>query len=224
MALSKNKQQRGYRKIMHNQPEYNTGFTLIELMVTIAIAAILLGVAIPSFTATIASSRLTTNANELVTALNLARSEAVKRGVSVSVREVDNFSSTNSGAAAAASYHWEKGWDVFTDVDSDGNFEAGDVLIKTYAPLKSSYTLRGNNFSNFIRFTSSGQSNTNGSFVICDNSDGNAVPEANTSRLIIVNSVGRVRMGLDANNDGIPNTDTTASAASNISSCTPPFA
>ena len=43
---------------MHNQSEYNTGFTLIELMVTIAIAAILVGIAIPSFTSIIASNRL----------------------------------------------------------------------------------------------------------------------------------------------------------------------
>ncbi|EGW21555.1 hypothetical protein Mettu_0321 [Methylobacter tundripaludum SV96] len=217
MALSRNKQPTGYRKIMRNQPEYNSGFTLLELMITIAIAGILVGVAIPSFTSIIASNRLTAYANELVTALNLARNEAVKRGMSVTVRKVDNNSSTNKGAGA----NWEDGWDIFTDADSDGNFEAGDVLIRTYDPLKFSYTLRGNNFSNFIRFTSSGQSNTNGSFVICDNSDGNDAPEANTSKLIIVNSVGRGRMGLDSNNDGIPNTDTTATAASNITSCTP---
>lgn len=217
MDLSRDKQPTGYCKIMRNQPEYNTGFTLFELMITIAIAGILVGVAIPSFTFIITSNRLTAYANELVTALNLARNEAVKRGMSVTVRKVDDNSSTNKGAGA----NWEDGWDVFTDADSDGNFEAGDVLIRTYDPLKFSYTLRGNNFSNFIRFTSSGQSNTNGSFVICDNSDGNDVPEANTSRLIIVNSVGRGRMGLDSNNDGIPNTDTTATAASNITSCIP---
>lgn len=205
----------GYLKIMHNQHKHNSGFTLLELMITIAIAGILIGIAIPSFTSIISSNRLTAHANELVTALNLARNEAVKRGVSVTVRKVDDNSSTNKGAGA----NWEDGWDVFTDADSDGNFEAGDILIRTYDPLKFSYTLRGNNFSNFIRFTSTGQSNTNGSFVICDNSDGNNVPEANTSRLIIINSVGRARMGLDSNDDGIPNTDTTATAASNITSC-----
>lgn len=217
MTLSKDKQPTGYCKIMRNQSEYNTGFTLLELIITIAIVGILVGVAIPSFTSIITSNRLTAYANELVTTLNLARNEAVKRGISVTVRKVDDNSFTNKGAGA----NWEDGWDIFTDADSDGNFETGDVLIRTYDPLKFSYTLRGNNFSNFIRFASSGQSNTNGSFVICDNSDGNNVPEANTSKLIIVNSVGRGRMGLDSNNDGIPNTDTTATAASNITSCIP---
>jgi len=204
--------------------ETSKGFTLVELMVTIAIAGVLVGIAIPSFTSIISNNRLTTSANELVTALNLARSEAVKRGVSVTVRKIDDKSSTNKNKTAWASANWEQGWDVFTDANDNGEFDTGDdVLLKTYAALSASYTLRGNNFTNFIRFTSSGQSNTNGSFVICNNSDGNNTPEANTSRLIIVNSIGRVRMGLDANNDGIPNTDTVASTASNITSCLPPF-
>ena len=82
---------------MHNQSEYNSGFTLMELMVTIAIAAILVGIAIPSFTSIIVSNRLTTSANELVTALNLARSEAVKRGMRITFCKIANGSScTNS--------------------------------------------------------------------------------------------------------------------------------
>lgn len=200
------------------------GFTLVELMITLAIAGILMTVGIPSFNSTISSTRLTGYANEFVTALNLARSEAVKRGISVTVRKVDNKSFTNRDAGA----NWEDGWDVFTDTDSDGDFDTGiDVLIRTFPPLQASYILSGNNFSNFIRYKSSGQSNTFGSFVICENSDNiersNAVLKANKSRLIIVNATGRVRMGLDANNDGIPNTNSTATAASNITSCTPPF-
>ena len=215
MAYRSNKPPTEHRKIMHNQPPHSSGFTLTELMITLAIAGTLIGIAIPSFTSIISSNRLTAYANELVTALSLARSEAIKQGLSVTVRKVDDNSSTNKGAGA----NWEDGWDVFTDADSDGNFEAGDVLIRTYAPLMPSYTLRSNSFSNFIRFTSSGESNGNGRFVICDNSDGNDIPEANTSKLILVNSIGRVRMGLDSDNDGIPNTNTTAS--SNITSCIP---
>ncbi|MDP2904117.1 MAG: GspH/FimT family pseudopilin [Methylovulum sp.] len=203
---------------MHNLPKHKSGFTLIELMVSISVAAVVLGIAIPNFAEIIASSRLTTSANELVAALNLARSEAVKRGVSVTVRRVDNSSFTRKDPAA----DWEDGWDVFTDVNGDGNFDAGDgdTLIRTYAGLPANYTLRGNNnFVSFIRYDRDGISNQPGSFAICNNSDGNNIPEANTSRLIIVNFLGRVRMGADANNSGIPEDEN----GNDIPSCTAGF-
>jgi len=195
-------------------------FTLIELVATIAIAGILVTLAIPDFNSIITNSRLTSYANDLVSALNLARSEAVRRGISVTVRKVDNYSCTNSGAGV----NWENGWDVFTDIDNDGKCDAvnGDELIRTYSTLTPFYILRGNNnISNYIRYLPTGLSNTNGSFVICNNSDGLGIPKANTSRLVIIDIVGRVRMGLDANSNGIPNMDNTAS--SDIVSCIPPF-
>ena len=63
----------------------SSGFTLIELMVTIAVLAIVLTIAVPSFQGVIRSNQLTTEANTLASALQLARSEAVKRGVDVSL-------------------------------------------------------------------------------------------------------------------------------------------
>lgn len=68
---------------IHTSP--HAGFTLIELMVTISIAAILLAIGIPSFQAIFENNRLATQANELITAVNLARSEAIKRGADVTI-------------------------------------------------------------------------------------------------------------------------------------------
>lgn len=62
------------------------GFTLVELMVTLAVAAIALTIAVPSFQSVFQSNRLVSQANELVTAINLARNEAIKRGVNVTLQ------------------------------------------------------------------------------------------------------------------------------------------
>ncbi len=208
----------------------NFGFTLIELLITISLAAILLALAIPNFSSTIRNTRLTTSANSLVASLNLARSEAVKRGQEVVVRR------TNT--------NWEGGWEVFVDFDrtpaSDQNVfnddgdtnlcEANeDCKLKVFPALPTNFTLRGgNNLADFIRYTPTGISNyipdeqsniANDYFVICDNSDNDATPQAETSRLIVVNSVGRPRLAEDVNHDGIPNL--TSSSSSNVTTCSP---
>jgi type IV fimbrial biogenesis protein FimT len=192
---------------MWNNSIKSSGFTLVELMITLAIAGILVAVGIPSFSSTISSNRLSSYANEFVTALNLARSEAIRRGQNVVVRRI-------------GTQQWENGWQVFVDVDrsstantntfnDDGDntlCEAGeDCMLRVYPALSGAFTLRGNNnFVNFIGYTPIGISNNIGSFVICDNSDGNAPSQANTSKLITVNFLGRPHMGIDSDSDGIP--------------------
>lgn len=87
-------------------PRRAVGFTLIELMVTIAVAATLLVVAVPSFRAIINSNRLTTAANTLVNALNVARMEAIKRNASTQLcsdSTSNNTSDTLGSACSAAS-------------------------------------------------------------------------------------------------------------------------
>ena len=74
-----------------------TGFTLIELMVTIAVAAILLTVAVPGFQSLVQNNRATTAAKQLSTEINFARSEAVTRGVEVSVCPVAGDSWDENG-------------------------------------------------------------------------------------------------------------------------------
>jgi type IV fimbrial biogenesis protein FimT len=178
------------------------GFTLIELLVTLTLVGIIMGLGIPSFNEAIKNNRLTSYANELISALNLARSEAVKRGRTVTVRRVDNNSFTRLSAAA----NWEDGWDVFVDANGNGTFNpANDVQIRTFSGLKENYTLRSNTFSSRIIFGATGTS-ASGRFVVCDDSDGNGIVTANTSRLIMLITTGRARNmpDTDAPPNGIP--------------------
>lgn len=103
---------------MKRQP----GFTLLELMFAIAVGGVLLALALPSYDALIKNNCRTTAANALVTSLQFARSEAVKRRQRVSL-----------GAAAPSSTdnEWGTGWTVFQDADSDGTVDSGEELRVT---------------------------------------------------------------------------------------------
>jgi len=111
------------------------GFTLIELIVSIAILAILLTVAIPSFRALIINNRITTQANDFVSDITYARAEAVRRNVRVAVCQ----SSTGTGCGGTTT--WEDGWIVFTDPDNDGILDPGETLLRVHGALTSGTTL-----------------------------------------------------------------------------------
>ncbi|MFZ2209111.1 MAG: GspH/FimT family pseudopilin [Porticoccaceae bacterium] len=97
----------------------NSGFTLIELMVTIALLAILIAAVAPSFRGLLLDNQAATQANALVGSLMLARSEAIKRNVPVVVCR------SNTGTTCAGA-EWEAGWLVWPDTDRDGVLDADD--------------------------------------------------------------------------------------------------
>lgn len=98
-----------------------SGFTLIETMVVVAIVAILAALAAPSFSDLIRNNRVSAASSALQVSLNLARSEAVKRGTDARVT-VAASQCTGSGASTACKF--EKGWTVFFDKTNNAN---GDV-------------------------------------------------------------------------------------------------
>lgn len=100
------------------------GLTLIELMITIALLAIVIAIGVPSFQSAINGSRLSSAANELSAALQLARAEAVRRNRTVVLCRSANLSSCADDA------QWN-GWLMFVDMNGDGVVDAGDEIIKS---------------------------------------------------------------------------------------------
>jgi len=96
-----------------NNHKNNSGFTLIEIMVTVAIVGIFASIALPSFSRLIESNRISTATNELVANLLLARSEALKRRNTVTVCPSSNQTSCNDNS------DFSTGWIVFLDCDDD---------------------------------------------------------------------------------------------------------
>lgn len=112
------------------------GFTLIELMVTLAVGIFILAIGVPSFMNMMSSSRAAGYANDLVGALQVARSEAVKRGLEAAL-----CASKDQSSCTGAS-DWNKGWLVFRDDDGDGVPDAGETVVKVWSiPVNEQDTL-----------------------------------------------------------------------------------
>jgi len=137
------------------------GFTLIELMVTLAVAAILLTVGVPSMKDLILNNRLTAATNLFVSSINIARSEAIKQGRNATVCISTDLVSCTGGT-------WNQGWLVWVDVDQNGNLDAPAEIIRTVEPLSNAlqFTSAQNSFS----IDSQGSvDNPNATLDVCDN-------------------------------------------------------
>ena len=139
---------------MQSSSTVQRGFTIIELMITITVLGILLGVAVPSFLDTVRNNRLITQNNEFIGTLNYARSEALKRSGSVSV-----CASTDQATCSGAT-NWTTGWVVFNDANANGTLDAGDgvnPLLQATGSAPPEYTLNATTRS-FVRFDPTGMS------------------------------------------------------------------
>jgi type IV fimbrial biogenesis protein FimT len=109
------------------------GFTLIELMVTVTLAAVIMMLAAPSFNNALLSNKLAAFANNFVASAQLARSEAIKRNRPVHIcRSAD-------GASCAASGTWQQGWIVWSDDNRNGALDAGETVVQVQQTISADY-------------------------------------------------------------------------------------
>jgi Tfp pilus assembly protein FimT len=119
----------------------HTGLTLVELMVTLAVAIVLLGVGIPAFLSLQANSRAAALANQVVTALTLARMEALGRGASTAVCPRGEDDSDGTPTCGGAADWVRRGWMVFVDsgptagvLDTAADGEGAVAIVRIFDP------------------------------------------------------------------------------------------
>jgi len=138
------------------------GVTLIEVMVSMAILAILAAIAVPSYRYVINSGQVSADMNALIGTLQLARAEAIKRGLTVIVCASSNsINPVNGGAGASRPgctgvTTWQVGWFSFVDANNNGSFDGADSLIAVQGPLASRNTLVADNGTSSVTFNRQG--------------------------------------------------------------------
>lgn len=121
----------GAARVRVNAVRGNAGFTLAELLVTLAVAAILMAVALPSFSALLAAQRLRAAANDLFAAVDLARSQAMARGSRITLAPLD-----------ADGGDWARGWVVFADTNGNVRPDTGEEIIVRHEALADGIAVR----------------------------------------------------------------------------------
>ena len=175
----------------------NHGFTLIELIVTLAVVSIVLLTGIPMLNQMTTSNRLVTQINNIAGSLSVARSESIKRGESITL-----CGSTDGATCDTA--NWESGWIVFTDADNNAVLNsASETMLKIVAQFSGGSTLRlsGSDSASIIRYKSDGSlrdqnadatRTDSGTFTLCEQS-----ASTTTAKAININTLGRVSRAED---------------------------
>ena len=152
------------------------GFTVTELMITLFIASILATIAVPSYNLLITRNRLVSQINEFVGSLHLARSEAIKRGLSV------RACTSSDGVTCATTGDWDQGWIVRVD--------GPNTVLKIQPALTSGDTFRGDvKTSNAVRFDRNGLAvGFDGRVALCDSD-----ADLSRARAVVISPTGRVQ-------------------------------
>jgi type IV fimbrial biogenesis protein FimT len=161
-----------------------SGFTLVEILITMAVVAILLTIGIPSFRYVTNSNRIAAEINGLLGDMQFARAEAIKEGQPVTV-----CVSTDGATCATNTNTWQSGWIVFSDVNGNATFDAGaDAWLRIQKTFSSTDTFIATNNVGAVTFNREGYANgiANGTLIALHDSTNTT----NWTRCLSINLVG----------------------------------
>jgi type IV fimbrial biogenesis protein FimT len=155
-------------------------FSLIETLVALTVLSSLISIAIPSLSSIIQSSRQTTQTNQLIGALNYARSAAIAN------REMVSLCAGNTNCSHST--RWREKILIFRDLNRDGQLNQGDTLL-VVASLAENYSWNWSNFrnQNHMSYKPDGTTHSlNGTFTLC--------LQDHPTRAVVINAAGRARL------------------------------
>lgn len=168
------------------------GFTLLEMLITLTLLAVLTAAAAPSFSGLLQGNLAAAHAEALMASLNQARSEAIKRNLRVMLcKSADGASCTTAG-------DWAQGWLLFVDRDSDGVLDADEDILRVQAALPGKFTLNNSTARNWYAYRPDGSAASSGGLVtgtfrVCP-----PTGDVTRARRVVTNITGRpqVRPGI----------------------------
>ena len=170
------------------------GVSLLELLITLAVAAVLAGTALPSFVGLADQHRATARINAMLGAVQAARRVAITRNASVTL-------CPSQGPRCLGANQWHQGAVAFVDQDGDRRIDSGEFVALRLPKLDAGERIRWRSFRNrsYLLIRGSGLTDwQNGNFQYCP-----ANGDVSLARQIILNAQGRARHAVDADGDGV---------------------
>ena len=167
-----------------NLNHQNRGYTLIELLMALAVTSILTLNVFPNFSALIAQERSTVLTNSLAGALAYARTEAIMKQTTILTCQ------SNNGSECTRSGNWHNGWIIFIDKNKNKQREPEEKLLRVYAAVDNGtkVTFRGSaGIRHYMKYKPTGSAFPNGSFLICN-------PNIGVGKALIMTQSGRLRL------------------------------